>query len=269
MVGLELSPSKRRSARDHDVPVKPKAIRRRRTDSQMREEAGAILAATPWGTIPGLLGPANVIESSMFEAPQSDMFGHDEMAEVVMAGVDEAGRGPLAGAVYAAAVVLDIRSPIAGLADSKILKATDRERLALEIQSRALAWCVASANVQEIDSLNILRATFLAMQRAVQGLHVRPMLALVDGNQAPMLSCAVQTVIKGDALIPAISAASILAKTARDADLLRLHALYPQYGFDQHKGYGTALHLARLREHGPCPEHRHSFSPIRSFTSAA
>ena len=137
--------------------------------------------------------------------------------------------------------------------------------VALEIQAHALAWCVASASVAEIDSLNILRATLLAMRRAVEGLSTAPQLALVDGNQAPKLGCTVQTVIKGDALVPAISAASILAKTARDADLLRLHALYPQYAFDQHKGYGTALHLQMLREHGPCVEHRRSFAPIKAF----
>ncbi len=184
---------------------------------------------------------------------------------MVTAGVDEAGRGPLAGAVYAAAVILNPARPIAGLADSKVLKAATREALALEIQEFALAWCIASASVAEIDSMNILRATMLAMQRAVQGLSTMPQLALVDGNQAPKLGCTVQTVIKGDALVPAISAASILAKTARDADLLRLHALYPQYAFDQHKGYGTALHLEMLREHGPCAEHRRSFAPIKAF----
>lgn len=198
---------------------------------------------------------------------QTDLFGHDALLEVITAGVDEAGRGPLAGAVYAAAVVLDPAQPIIGLADSKILRAGERDRLALEIQARAHAWCVARAEVEEIDQLNILRATFLAMQRAVQGLRIKPMLALVDGNQSPKLSCAVRTVIKGDALVPAISAASILAKTARDADLSHLHTLYPQYGFDQHKGYGTALHLARLREHGPCPAHRRSFAPIRGYVS--
>nr|WP_156407623.1 ribonuclease HII [Achromobacter sp. Root83] len=184
---------------------------------------------------------------------------------MLTAGVDEAGRGPLAGEVYAAAVILDPARPIDGLADSKVLTAVRREVLALEIKERALAWCIASATVAEIDSLNILRATLLAMQRAVQGLATVPQLALVDGNQAPKLRCTVQTVIKGDALVPAISAASILAKTARDADLLRLHALYPQYAFDQHKGYGTALHLQRLREHGPCAEHRRSFAPIKAF----
>ncbi|AHV93514.1 ribonuclease HII family protein [Bordetella holmesii 30539] len=182
-----------------------------------------------------------------------------------MAGVDEAGRGPLAGAVYAAAVMLDPQRPIEGLADSKVLKAGRREVLAETIKAEALAWCIASASVEEIDSLNILRATLLAMRRAVLGLGRAPQLALVDGNQAPTLHCTVQTVVKGDALVPAISAASILAKTARDSDLLRLHTLYPQYAFDQHKGYGTALHLERLRAHGPCPEHRRSFAPIKAF----
>ena len=186
-----------------------------------------------------------------------------------MAGVDEAGRGPLAGAVYAAAVILDPARPVDGLADSKALTAARRESLAEQIQAHALGWCIASASVDEIDTLNILRATMLAMQRAVEGLPYAPQVAMVDGNQAPRLRCTVQTVIKGDALVPAISAASILAKTARDADLLRLHAQYPQYGFDQHKGYGTALHLARLREHGPCPEHRRSFAPVRKLLSIA
>ncbi|CAB3680118.1 ribonuclease HII [Achromobacter sp. SIMBA_011] len=196
---------------------------------------------------------------------QPDLFAAPAQPALVTAGVDEAGRGPLAGAVYAAAVILDPARPIDGLADSKVLKAATREALALEIQAHALAWCVASASVAEIDSLNILRATLLAMRRAVEGLSTAPQLALVDGNQAPKLGCTVQTVIKGDALVPAISAASILAKTARDADLLRLHALYPQYAFDQHKGYGTALHLQMLREHGPCVEHRRSFAPIKAF----
>ncbi len=195
---------------------------------------------------------------------QPDLFAAPEQPAMITAGVDEAGRGPLAGAVYAAAVILDPARPIAGLADSKVLKAATREALALEIQEFALAWCIASASVAEIDSMNILRATMLAMQRAVQGLATMPQLALVDGNQAPKLGCTVQTVIKGDALVPAISAASILAKTARDADLLRLHALYPQYAFDQHKGYGTPLHLEMLREHGPCAEHRRSFAPIKA-----
>ncbi len=196
---------------------------------------------------------------------QADLFGEPVYPVHGVAGVDEAGRGPLAGAVYAAAVMLDPERPIEGLADSKVLKAERREVLAEEIKAGALAWCIASASVEEIDSLNILRATLLAMERAVLGLGRAPQVALVDGNQAPRLRCTVQTVIKGDALVPAISAASILAKTARDSDLLRLHALYPQYAFDQHKGYGTALHLERLRAHGPCPEHRRSFAPIKAF----
>ncbi|KOF53750.1 MULTISPECIES: ribonuclease HII [unclassified Achromobacter] len=196
---------------------------------------------------------------------QPELFSAPAQPALVTAGVDEAGRGPLAGAVYAAAVILHPDRPIAGLADSKALKAETREALALEIRARAWAWSVACASVAEIDSLNILRATMLAMQRAVRGLATAPQLALVDGNQAPRLGCTVQTVIKGDARVPAISAASILAKTARDADLLRLHEQYPQYGFDQHKGYGTPLHLERLRLHGPCPEHRRSFAPIKAF----
>ncbi|WP_313620023.1 ribonuclease HII [Achromobacter sp.] len=196
---------------------------------------------------------------------QPELFAAPLQPALVTAGIDEAGRGPLAGEVYAAAVILDPARTIDGLADSKVLTAVRREALALEIKEYALAWCIASATVAEIDSLNILRATMLAMQRAVQGLRTAPQLALVDGNQAPKLRCTVQTVIKGDALVPSISAASILAKTARDADLLRLHALYPQYAFDQHKGYGTALHLQRLREHGPCAEHRRSFAPIKAF----
>jgi ribonuclease HII len=196
------------------------------------------------------------------------MFGDEGLIDVVIAGVDEAGRGPLAGAVYAAAVILDPARPIDGLADSKVLSPQRREELALEIRAYALAWCVASASVQEIDKLNILRASLLAMRRAVLGLGTKPGLALVDGNQAPRLPCGVKTVIQGDALVPAISAASILAKTERDADLVRLHGLYPDYGFDQHKGYATVMHLERLREHGPCPEHRRSFSPVKDMLFA-
>lgn len=194
---------------------------------------------------------------------QADLFLNDMAEFAHCAGVDEAGRGPLAGDVYAAAVILDPARPIAGLADSKILSESKRDALALEIKAHALAWCIASATVEEIDHLNILQATMLAMQRAVQGLEVVPDLAWIDGNRAPILSCAVKTIVKGDALVPAISAASILAKTARDETLLSLHALYPQYAFDQHKGYGTALHMQRLREHGPCPAHRRSFAPVR------
>lgn len=198
---------------------------------------------------------------------QSDLFTCIPDVAGQIAGVDEAGRGPLAGPVYAAAVILDPARPIEGLADSKKLTARRREQLALQIQAQALAWHIASADVAEIDNLNILQATMLAMQRAVQGLAVQPSLALIDGNRAPKLACQVQTIVKGDALVQAISAASILAKTARDAYLLTLHQQYPQYEFDRHKGYGTALHLARLSEHGPCPAHRTSFAPVRNCLS--
>ena len=199
----------------------------------------------------------------MSRSVQHSLFANIDPLAEYCAGVDEAGRGPLAGDVYAAAVILDPNQPIDGLADSKILSEKRREALAPLIQQRSLAWCVAVATVQEIDQLNILQATLLAMQRAVQGLNIAPQLAWVDGNQAPRLACRVQTVVKGDSLVPAISAASILAKTARDAELLRLHTEFPQYGFNLHKGYGTALHMARLKEFGPCPAHRRSFAPVR------
>lgn len=185
--------------------------------------------------------------------------------ELITAGVDEAGRGPLAGSVYASAVILDPKRPIEGLTDSKKLLPKRREILALAIKSQALAWAVASADVAEIDSLNILQATLLAMQRAVQLLSLRPTLVLVDGNRAPKLPMSVQTIVKGDLTIAAISAASILAKTARDASVMQLHDIYPHYGFDQHKGYGTALHLERLRALGPCAAHRRSFAPVRDW----
>lgn len=197
------------------------------------------------------------------DAVQADLFAVSLSGDQFIAGVDEAGRGPLAGDVFAAAVILDPLNPIDGLADSKVLTARKRDFLAEEIQIKALAWSVAVATVEEIDTLNILQATLLAMKRAVEGLNIAPQLAMVDGNQPPRLKCEVRTVVKGDSLIPAISAASILAKTARDQDLMRLHELYPAYAFDQHKGYGTALHLARLKEFGPCPAHRRSFAPVR------
>ncbi len=178
-------------------------------------------------------------------------------------GVDEAGRGPLAGPVYAAAVILAVNRPIKGLRDSKTLTALARERFAEAIRSRAAAWAVASASVTEIDSLNILQATLLAMRRAVDALDIEPVLARVDGNCAPRLRCAVETLVGGDALDPAISAASILAKCARDAVMIEMHRGWPQYGFDRHKGYATQDHLASLRAHGPCVEHRRSFAPVR------
>jgi ribonuclease HII len=181
----------------------------------------------------------------------------------MICGVDEAGRGPLAGPVVAAAVILDPARPIAGLADSKKLSAARREKLAVEIRARALAWCVAEASVAEIDTLNILQATLLAMQRAVAGLAIQPAEALIDGNRCPQLGVPARAIVGGDATVAEISAASILAKTTRDAGLLALHAAYPQYGFDRHKGYGTAAHLAALRTHGPTPHHRRSFAPVR------
>ena len=180
----------------------------------------------------------------------------------LVAGVDEAGRGPLAGDVYAAAVILDGQRPIDGLTDSKKLSERQREKLALQIKERALAWSVMRATVAEIDELNILQATMLAMQRAVNGLALIPGEVLVDGNRVPKLSMPARAIVKGDLTQEAISAASILAKTARDASLLELHEQFPQYCFNQHKGYGTALHLAKLREFGPCVVHRRSFAPV-------
>lgn len=195
---------------------------------------------------------------------QSNLFDLTETYTACIAGVDEAGRGPLAGDVYAAAVILDPQRHIEGLADSKVLSEKKRESLAEQIKSNALCWSIAIATVEEIDQINILQATLLAMKRAVEGLTIQPEIAWVDGNQPPRLACEVRTIVKGDAQVPAISAASILAKTARDLDLQRLHLLYPQYAFDQHKGYGTALHLARLKQYGPSPVHRKSFAPVRA-----
>lgn len=184
-------------------------------------------------------------------------------------GVDEAGRGPLAGAVFAAAVILDPERPIDGLADSKKLTAARRESLAEAIRERALAWHVASASVEEIDRLNILQATFLAMQRAVAGLAVVPARALIDGNRVPrQFPVAAEAIVKGDATEPAISAASILAKTARDADLVALDTRYPDYGFARHKGYPTAEHLAAIERLGVLPIHRRTFGPIRVLLQA-
>ena len=180
----------------------------------------------------------------------------------LVCGIDEAGRGPLAGPVVAAAVILDPRRPIAGLDDSKKLGGRKREALALLIRERAVAWAVAEATVEEIDRLNILQASLLAMQRAVQGLAVRPTSALVDGNRCPELAFPVAAVIKGDGKIASIAAASILAKTVRDAGMLALHALYPQYGFVSHMGYPTAAHIRALAAHGVSPVHRRSFGPV-------
>jgi len=182
----------------------------------------------------------------------------------VICGVDEAGRGPLAGPVVAAAVIFDPAKPkIRGLDDSKALSAKKREELYEKIVDRALAYCVASASVEEIDTLNILHATMLAMKRAVEGLSVAPTLVKIDGNRCPTLSIRAEAVIGGDALIKQISAASILAKVTRDRMLVELHETFPVYGFDAHSGYGTPQHLRALREHGPCEHHRRSFAPVR------
>ena len=178
------------------------------------------------------------------------------------AGVDEAGRGPLMGPVVAAAVILDDLNPIKGLADSKKLTALQRDKLYDEIRAKALCCSVALATVEEIDQLNILQATMLAMKRAVEGLRLKPQKALVDGNRLPALSMLAEAIVKGDALVPAISAASILAKVTRDRWCAEYHLQYPQYGFAGHKGYGTAAHLLALREHGACPQHRKSFAPV-------
>lgn len=192
-----------------------------------------------------------------------------DYAGEVICGVDEAGRGPLAGPVFAAAVILDPAKPIAGLRDSKKLSPTRRDELALIIQRDALAWSIAQCSTAEIDALNILQATMLAMRRAIEGLSVAPTLALIDGNRCPVTTIRTEAIVKGDDKVIEISAASILAKTARDALLLEMHARYPQYAFDQHKGYPTALHLARLREHGVTPEHRRSYAPVRELLNEA
>jgi ribonuclease HII len=184
---------------------------------------------------------------------------------ILTCGVDEAGRGPLAGDVFAAAVILDAARPIAGLTDSKKLSERQRDRLAGEIREGALAWAVARASVEEIDALNILWATMLAMKRAVEALAPPPGLVLVDGNRCPKVAMPARAIVKGDATVQEISAASILAKTARDADMLRLHEAYPQYGFDQHKGYPTGAHVAALGRHGISPVHRRSFGPVKKI----
>jgi ribonuclease HII len=181
----------------------------------------------------------------------------------LIAGVDEAGRGPLAGPVVAAAVILDDLKPIKGLNDSKKLSPAKRERLYDEIRAKALCCAIAEASVEEIDALNILQATMLAMRRAVEGLRLKPAKVLVDGNRLPVLKIAAEAIVKGDAKVKAISAASILAKVHRDRLCQALHEQHPLYGFDGHKGYPTPEHLAALREHGACPHHRRSFGPVR------
>lgn len=187
----------------------------------------------------------------------------------IICGIDEAGRGPLAGPVCAAAVVLDPARPITGLNDSKQLTEKKRDTLAPVIREYALAWSVGWASVEEIDAHNIRQANFLAMKRAFKGLNLRPSLALVDGKDPPPLACKVTCIIGGDALEPAISAASILAKTARDAVMVDLCTQYPGYGFSQHKGYGSASHIEALRRLGPSPAHRRTFAPVRELLERA
>ena len=186
-------------------------------------------------------------------------------AVLIICGVDEAGRGPLAGPVYAAAVILDDSRPIAGLMDSKKLSERRRDKLALEIKQRALAWAVACASAEEIDAINILRASLLAMRRAVEALALRPHEVWVDGLHCPDTGLPSRAIVRGDSSVAAISAASILAKTARDAAMLELHERYPLYGFDGHKGYPTAAHVAALRLHGVSDVHRKSFRPVREL----
>jgi ribonuclease HII len=180
----------------------------------------------------------------------------------LVAGVDEAGRGPLMGPVVAAAVILDDLHPIKGLADSKKLTALRREKLYDEIRAKALCFSIAQASAAEIDEINILQATMLAMRRAVEGLRLKPAKVLVDGNRIPTLVIVAEAIVGGDALVPAISAASILAKVWRDRWCQEMDLAYPQYGFASHKGYGTAEHLVALQQHGACPEHRRTFAPV-------
>jgi len=183
----------------------------------------------------------------------------------LVCGVDEAGRGPLAGPVYAAAVILDPKRPIRGLADSKVLTEKKRIELAAKIKQRALAWSIASSSVEEIDQINILQASLLAMKRAIETLHLLPHQVMVDGLHCPKITIPAEAIVDGDSKVASISAASILAKTARDEEMCRLHALYPQYDFAKHKGYSTRDHLLLLRAHGVCAIHRRSYAPVREL----
>lgn len=191
-----------------------------------------------------------------------------DLSGLIVAGVDEVGRGPLVGAVVTAAVILDPARPIKGLADSKALSEKRRLQLADEIREKALCYALGRCDPPEIDELNILRATLLAMQRAVHALTITPQHVLVDGNRAPSFVCPATAIVKGDARVPEISAASILAKVQRDAEMAELHERYPQYGFASHKGYPTAAHFAALQAYGPIPEHRRSFAPVREALAA-
>lgn len=208
---------------------------------------------------PDFSKPGNVVPDDVSQQGESGFFAESRL----VAGVDEVGRGPLAGPVVAAAVILDPHSPIEGLRDSKKLTEKRRDSLFEEIQARSLAWALGVCTPAEIDELNILQASMLAMARAVEGLSAAPELVQVDGKRCPEIRFPVEAIVGGDDCIPAISAASIIAKVTRDRQMLELHSQYPQYGFDRHKGYPTPVHLAALGEHGVTPEHRRSFAPVR------
>jgi ribonuclease HII len=203
---------------------------------------------------------------AVYSAHQQELLAPTD--QTLSCGVDEAGRGPLAGPVYAAAVILDPRFAIAGLADSKTLSANERQRLAREIKAHSLAWAVACASVEEIDALNILRASLLAMRRAVESLELMPTEVLVDGQHCPVLSIPVRAIVRGDGSVRQIAAASILAKTARDAVMRELHLQYPEYGMDRHKGYPTSAHLQAIKRYGITCVHRRSFAPVRAVLEA-
>lgn len=209
---------------------------------------------------------ANRIGTRSVSSLPLPLFNEDDASGVTLfCGADEAGRGPIAGPVFAAAVILDPDRPIAGLKDSKKLSEHKRDELAVEIKQYARAWAIAQCSIQEIDELNILHASMLAMKRAIESLPMKPELALIDGNRCPKLAIAAKAIVKGDDKVPAISAASILAKTARDAVMLDLHRQYPEYGFDRHKGYPTAFHLEQLSIHGVSPVHRKTYAPVRKI----
>ena len=213
--------------------------------------------------------PANGNQGALImQQNEFNLFASQEKQEVI-AGVDEVGRGPLCGPVVTAAVILDPARPIEGLNDSKKLSERKRDALFDEIKEKALAWCIARAEVEEIDQLNILHATMLAMQRAVQGLSVKPTLAMIDGNRCPKLPCRAEAVIKGDGKIPEISAASILAKVSRDREMAEMEKLYPGYGIAGHKGYPTRVHMEALKKLGATPIHRRSFRPVREVIELA
>ena len=204
------------------------------------------------------------MSSKMADSQTLSLFPEETDTVEIICGADEAGRGPIAGPVYAAAVVLDPDNPVEGLKDSKKLSEKQRDALAPEIKQKAKAWAIASCTTEEIDQLNILWASMLAMKRAIEALAVKPTIALIDGNRTPKgLAMPAEAIVKGDDKVPEISAASILAKTARDAVMMELHAQYPEYGFDRHKGYPTAYHLQQLEKHGVSPVHRRSYAPVR------